>query len=297
VASSLDILPSLLPTSWRGVIFPTTTVDLDINHSTVTHLYPHRDGGRVEGMGRDPVAHRFRIPFLRSIDRGLYPQRFREFVVAWSDGSKGDLGHPELGILPCRPSKGTASWSADKRDGCWVDATWLESTDDGEAFAKLFRQSAPYFLVEERVRVAKVALLALKEPPSKDLFDRLDQAKNALRLVAGRVAQARLSVNNILASVAGFVAAADALMVQVEKTWDHKGYEALGALADAVKAAKSQAEELLGVSIVTKVIPRPMTVEDAAAFVGMAFEEFLRFNARLADVDLVRKGQQVFAAG
>jgi prophage DNA circulation protein len=297
VASDLDIFGNLLTASFRGVAFPAARIELGVGHSQATHLYPRRDGGRTEHLGRDPNPHTFKIPFLRSIDKALYPGRWREFIAAYADGSSGQLMHPELGPIQVKPLKSTTIWEPDKRDGCWVDAPFLESDEDGEAFARAVKKAAPYFLVESSAARAKEALQKLPSPPKPDLFDALDAAKNRLRVVAGAVDQARLSVSNVLAAIAGVVAAGNALMSSIEKAFDPDAYEGLAALSDMIAAATDQAKEFAGKAVVVRRIARGQPVESAAAEVGMSTEDFLQFNPRFADASEVPAGTSVFAAG
>lgn len=290
-----DVFGAMLQASFRGVVFECQRAEIEINHATVVHTYPDRDGGRVENLGREPVPYRFKIPFLRGVDPVMYPQRWREFCAAFSDGSTGDLVHPELGVVRVKPTKSLHPWVPETRDGVVVDATFIESNEDGEAFARSLAQKAPYLVVEAAFVKAKTALLKLPQPPAPGLFDQLEKAKNALGAVAGTVNRARLAVDGVFGRVQGVVVAADAIMTSVEKTWDPAAYEGLKALSDLASAAAAQAEEIAGKRIVPRRVPRDMPVE-AAAFAAMSLDDFLDFNPALASADGVRKGEVVFAS-
>ncbi|MCU0686941.1 MAG: DNA circularization N-terminal domain-containing protein [Polyangiaceae bacterium] len=291
-----DVFGAMLQASFRGVVFECQRAEIEINHATVVHTYPDRNGGRVENLGREPIPYRFKIPFLRGVDPVMYPQRWREFCTAFQDGSTGDLIHPELGAVRVKPTKSMHPWVPETRDGVVVECTFLESNEDGEAFARSLAQKAPYLIVEASFTKAKAALLALPEPPDENLFDQLEKAKNALRVVAGTIDRGRVGIDNVFARVAGVIVAADVLMTSVEKTWDPAAYEGLKALSDLASAAAAQAEEIAGKRIVPRRVPRDMPVEAAAAFVAMTLDAFFDFNPSLAGASGVRKGEIVYAS-
>lgn len=298
LAHRSDVFGNLLTMSFRGVVFDAESVGLEVKQATVTHVYPGRDGGRTEHLGRDPNAHRFRIPFLRSLDQDLYPNRWRAFLVAFSDGSTGPLVHPELGEVKVKPISASQTWSAGARAGVWVDAVFIESDEDGEAFARSLKKKAPYFLVEANAAKAKAALAPLDfGPDAGDLFDKLDAAVAQFRKVTGAIDVSRMLVSNVFAAVAGVIAAANGLMVAVEKTWDPRAYEGLVALVDVCNGAADQAAEIAGKKVVAKTLRRDLRVEAAAKFVGASLEDFLRFNAGFADASVVPSGTIVFAPG
>ncbi len=292
---ALDIFPNLLTASFRGVVFPVAGMSMKVSQTLVEHVYPDRDGGRVEGTGRNPTRYTFRVPMRRCVAEGFYPDGWRALVKACSDRSTGTLVHPELGGLDVKPSDATSQWAAGARDGADVDLEFVESTEDGEVLARLLAQKAPYFVVEEATARAREALLALPDGPGEDLFDLLDAAKARMRQVAGAIDQNRLSISNVLAAFAGFVSAADQIMTSIEKTWDPAAYEGYQALAIAVGAAADQANEIVGKTVTRKRIPKAMTVAGAAAFVAMTLDDFLRFNPALADASEVPAGASVFA--
>lgn len=289
-----DVLRRLLPTSFRDVAFETERVELEFGHATVVHTYPGRDGGRVENLGRDPAVHTLRIFFLRSLDPDFYPNRFKKFLAAFSDGSAGPLVHPELGELTVKPNgKIKIPWEATTRSGVIVEATFIESDEDGE-FGRSILAKAPYDFVEQRAADAKKALLALPKPPDPDFFDQLDEGLALLRSVTGAIDMARLSMSNVFAAFARVVTVVDALMASVENTFDPDAYEGLVALRDVAKGAGDQVKEFAGEGIKVKTVPRDMPIETAAAIFGVDLDDFLQLNSGLAGSSQVDKGTKVF---
>jgi len=124
---------------WRTVEFPVMSFTTDIAHDLVEHKQWNVDGARVEDTGVAPLRISASIPFLNGIVPGkkerwsiLYPDAFRAFLVAFVDRRTGILQHPELGDLTCKPGHAAITWAADKRDGCTVDATWIQTRIPGD---------------------------------------------------------------------------------------------------------------------------------------------------------------------
>lgn len=146
---SFDVLEQLLEFKWRDVSFPVTEFDTDLEQDLVQHKWPNRDGAHVEATGRAPLVFSATIPFRNFILPGphetwnigspttfsignqpLYPTVFRAFFVAMAKRTSGVLQHPEFGPIQCKPKSARCKWTAQRRDGCDVTASWIESLDD-----------------------------------------------------------------------------------------------------------------------------------------------------------------------
>ncbi len=134
-----DVLSQLLEFKWRDVSFPVTQFSTSLAHDQAVHKWPDRDGAHVEATGRQPLQFRASIPFKNGISPGnsetwgklfLYPDTFRNFLVAFATRTSGNLQHPELGPIRCKPHTAEMQWGANSRDGVDVQATWIESLDD-----------------------------------------------------------------------------------------------------------------------------------------------------------------------
>lgn len=104
-----DALRLLQPCSWRGIQFPTTSIELEFEQDLVEHRYYGIDGARIESTGRGPIGVTVNIPLVNGIARGsketwqtLYPGVFRTLYQATQDRTAGTLVHPELGELVCK---------------------------------------------------------------------------------------------------------------------------------------------------------------------------------------------------
>jgi hypothetical protein len=136
-----DLLAQLFELKWRDVPVPCIDFRTEIVHDQVQHEWPDRDGAHVEATGRKALVHRATIPFFANMSPGLsetwntggavlYPTVFRNFHIAFTTRTSGPLQHPEFGLIQCKPGHATEHWAAKRRDGCLVEASWIESLDD-----------------------------------------------------------------------------------------------------------------------------------------------------------------------
>jgi prophage DNA circulation protein len=149
-----DILRLLFEFKFRGVSFPVSEFSTDVEQDHVIHKWPDVDGGHVEGTGRAPLVHHATIHFRNGITPGisetwnadnvpLYPNAFRDFLIAMSIRRTGPLQHPELGIVQAKPKNASFKWLANKRDGCDVTASWIESDDTADDFKDVLLRTSP----------------------------------------------------------------------------------------------------------------------------------------------------------
>lgn len=135
---SADILANLQGFRFGSVSFPCSQTSLELRQDLTIHKFADRDGAHVEGCGRHPVEITARIPFFNGLTPGsqeqwnsddLYPNGWRLFFLQALDRSSKVLNHPELGGLTVKLQTCKTDWSADHRNGVWVDAKWLETDD------------------------------------------------------------------------------------------------------------------------------------------------------------------------
>lgn len=127
----------LLACSWRGIEFPISSMEFSFDQDLAEHKYWGSDGANVEATGRNPLVIKATIPFVNGIVPGknerwltLYPNTFREFVIAFTNRTTGLLVHPEFGEIVCKPQSLSTVHEATRRDGVEVQATWVETLDD-----------------------------------------------------------------------------------------------------------------------------------------------------------------------
>lgn len=127
----------LLPCSWRGIQFPTSSVDLSFEQDLAEHKYYGIDGASVEATGRGPIHVRVTIPLVNGIVPGknekwgtLYPDTFRDLFRALIDRKSGVFIHPELDQILCRVKSVNFSHQAQQRDGVNLIVEFIETVED-----------------------------------------------------------------------------------------------------------------------------------------------------------------------
>lgn len=149
---SFDVLAQLDGCSWRGVPFPLVSLEDSFEHDGVDHEWVDRDGGHVEATGRKVMPISMTIPFRNGTAPGrnelwggrvLYPDVFNAFRLAFADRTSGELIHPELGRLICKPKTFRRTFDVMKRDGCDVSVTWKQSDDNESDLVDAFSQPSP----------------------------------------------------------------------------------------------------------------------------------------------------------
>lgn len=131
------LFEQLLPCTWRGIHFPVSTIRVSLAQDITEHKYWGKDGADVESTGRAPLEIEAVIPCFNGIVPGkgerwgvLYPTTFRQLLESFADRSKGDLQHPELGDITCKPVSFDFALDAQRRDGVEVTVKWIETFDD-----------------------------------------------------------------------------------------------------------------------------------------------------------------------
>ena len=146
------LFANLLEFQWRGIGFPVEKTDVVLRQDLVIHKFADRDGAHVEATGRHPLQISATIPFIIGINAGpneswrstpLYPNQFRAFFTACTDNTSGTLQHPEFGPLTCKLEQAKFSWSATRRGGVDVEATWVESDDTTGDLTAALATSSP----------------------------------------------------------------------------------------------------------------------------------------------------------
>lgn len=142
--ADVPLFSQLLPFSWRGINFPVTAMSVRLQQDLAVHKAWGRDGGIAEPTGRDVLVFSASIPFRNSVWSGqsetygvLYPAVWRLFLQAMADKSIGILQHPELGEVECAPQRAEVSWDPNRRDGCDVQAEWVETTENEDRITNI----------------------------------------------------------------------------------------------------------------------------------------------------------------
>jgi hypothetical protein len=187
------LFEQLLPCTWRGIHFPTSTIKVSLSQDITEHKYWGKDGADVESTGRAPLEIEAVLPLYNGIVPGkgekwgvLYPTTFRDLLNAFSDKSKGVLQHPELGEITCKPISFEFALDAQRRDGVEVSVKWVETFDDDANAFDTTAQPSP-------IQVADLAALDL------------DSSRADLQLLVPDAALPEEDFVSLMNKVTGFV--------------------------------------------------------------------------------------------
>lgn len=138
----MTVLGRLLEFKWRSIPLPIVTMSVMLRHDKAEHKVWKRQGANIENTGRQSLAFSVTIPFNNVIAPGeqetwqrgsLYPNVYRDFLDAMAYPATGDLQHPELGIIKCKPVSCDTKYEGAAQGGCTVTAEWIETIDLNEA--------------------------------------------------------------------------------------------------------------------------------------------------------------------
>ncbi len=297
-----QMFKELLPFKWAFCSFPVSEMSIDLSQDIAEHKYWGKDGARLEATGRAPLVFTAKIPFRNGIFPGrgeqwapsiLYPDGYRAFLSAMADRTTRELQHPELGVIKCKPVSCKTNWSGGRRDGVDVDATWKETTEDGEESA-IERDSPATGYVEAgeldgHLSSAELRKLAPKMPAyTPDLADTMrsiasfgDTISVFQKRATGRIDSLAYKVDRIAESMEG---ARNALTWPVDL--------AAMRLADSLTRLR---KELVasGRALVLYTVPVASTLGAIAPQLGVPIEELLRLNPHLGRSLTVRGGRVV----
>jgi hypothetical protein len=135
-----DVFDQLLAAKWRDVEFPVTRMRMSIAHDLVEHKYWGVDGARVESVGLAPTRFSFSAPLLNGIKPGknerwgaLYPNDMRRLHLSFQKKERGELQHPEFGIIICKAERFEMDWDAARRGGVDAELSFVETLTEADA--------------------------------------------------------------------------------------------------------------------------------------------------------------------
>jgi len=312
-----DVLEQLLEFKWRDVSFPVTEFETDLEQDLALHKWPNRDGAHVEATGRAPLVFSATIPFRNFIQPGttetwqnfiapdangnlesgapLYPTVFRAFFQAMATRSSGQLQHPEFGLVQCKPKSARCKWSAMRRDGCDVTASWIESLDDTVSdFQDILARPSP-------VSEAQVA--------ASDVDDQIVQWDNTpvtsdasastfsqdLARVLSSFDMATILSSQYGASIDALTKRTSSLLDRVEAASDITAWPLIASCSRLQSSLYDVKQSLLtsGQSVAIFVPPEDTTLAALAAITGSTMDDLITLNAALVRNIRVPAGSEV----
>ena len=170
-----DELSQLLPFSWRDIVVPTVSLDVEVSHDQPEHKVFGRNAANVEWTGRNSRTFSASIPFYNNLLPGtsevaisgvtLYPDQYQAFLDAMSDGSSGTLVHPDVGKINCKPKSIRSHWDPTRRDGLSVECSWIESDDSADGKAPELDSPAPITAIQADAAMLDSQLETLTPTP------------------------------------------------------------------------------------------------------------------------------------
>jgi len=121
----------LAEASYRGIVFPVESADVDGGNDFAEHVAYRRRGSDMEPAGVKAYAGTLTIPLLNTaplVQRygTLWPDKRADLVEAFSDHPIGTLIHPTWGSLEVAILSWSASDSPDVRNGQRLKVQWKE---------------------------------------------------------------------------------------------------------------------------------------------------------------------------
>jgi len=295
----LDVLSLLNPLVWRGVEVPAAQNDLSFEHGQAEHYQYGVDGALVEHTGRKSVRFSFTIPFRAGISQypDLYPHRYREFWNACNDGSTGLLQHPELGVFDAKVVSFRQAVSPERRDGYDVDVMFIETVEDDGVLISDNATGPVDFAInlgEDLERIVGAADLP-EDDDSMTLGQAVDGIRKGIAQVKGSLMLADITISNMVGQIGNVVASVNDAIDTVNTLTTPSSWE----IADTLKRIEAKLQETKqrlapkAKKIDFVIAPREVAVSDAAASGGMALDEFLRLNPRLAKSRTIAAGKSI----
>lgn len=299
MARSFEVFDQLLPCQWRGVEFPITRIRTSIAHDLVEHKYWGVDGARLEATGLEPMRIQASIPLLNTIVPGkaerwsvLFPNAWRELAIAFAKKSTGIFQHPELGEIACKAEKLEMDISGDVRAGTMIEASWVETTIDGDQSALEFPSP-----------VAEVELAALDLDASDDdlrtLVPQLPEFKESWASVVDKFTaqfdQLSLAANRPKQTLDAIGYRARSLGRSIERaatplTWRAtRNIERIKAAVNSGLAESARA----GSKVLKYAVPADTTMAGIAAHLGASVNDLMRLNPLFVTSCEVKRGSVI----
>ena len=299
--SDLDVLSTTGLARWRTVNFTCGPISWGFDQQHAVHTYPDRDAGYVESTGRNPATFSFTAIFRRGVvgnggGQSAFPDQFQAFMAACADRTAGELAHPILGTIKAKCQSIRVQIDPSRRDGADVDVTFIEATDREDELAALLAKPSAIGSAYDGARSFDDAYPNLSPSPPALPESMKPSLLDSIKQLSGALAQARLGVGNLISKIDGLASAVSDLTDQISAADDPKNYAAIAALekvfASLVKLGQEAQRRARPFRPV--ILPRGMSVAEAAAQYSTPVADFCRLNPLVASADLIPPGTQVF---
>lgn len=292
-----DVLQEMIRATWRGQQIHVLSMSFSFEQDHVDHEYPDRDSGFVEATGRKIATYTFQLLFDNGNSLAIeeqYPKAWREFVANMADRSLGTLVHPELGPLKAKPKGQTTNWDPNKRSGVVVEAVFREASDTEDELASLLSKSAEYTAEFEAGFLDGAIPDVTPAPTVPDALK--PSLLDSVKQLSGSIAQAKVGIGNVAASVESYANAVDDLAEQIDSLNEP-------AYAPILESCRSLFDAVINLGQSVKQVARPVTlvfvqrdapISAVAAKFGNTLEEFLALNPAAGARTSLPAGEPVF---
>ncbi|MCK9357684.1 MAG: DNA circularization N-terminal domain-containing protein [Dehalococcoidia bacterium] len=275
-----EVLAQLLPLTWRGIEVPCIRMGTACGNRLAEHEQYAVPASDVENGGRKSAKHSFTIPFRRLIlgYSELYPRTFRQFLKALLNPDVGKLQHPEFGLIDCQVGDWSFDWVAEKRDGCDLQVTFIETNENGLTLEK----AAPSVVDAQQLALDMAVMFLEADPPivyedpsGLTLAEQLAKVASLKLLAELEVASALAEVQRVIDGVNG--------ILDVVGSLTDPNASAMYSAGASIVASMEQLTKSLTVSgsgkrIVQKINDKERTVAEASAHFGLATGAFYSLN-------------------
>lgn len=306
MADTPDELSQLLEASFRNVPFPTAGLEVSFSHDGPEHRIFGKDVNNVENTGRNSRVWSAQIPFFNGVRAGraehqllgkvLFPVLYRQFLEAMKDGSAGELVDPDTGPVNVKPRTCRARIDPLRRDGFFVDATWIESDDSVDGTAPALDSPSPVTVLDIESKNLDTLIGTMNPPPpvadGDPPFGSFAGLFTSLRSVLDTV---ELQQQRIAGVINNFSSELDRLKESVDRLNDcalWPVYESIEHLQSSLTDL-AQAGQASRPSLRFYTVPRDTTLAGVAAVLRTDTATLARVNPLLLEDPVVRGGTVV----
>ena len=299
--SDLDVLSTTPLASWRGINFVCGPVSISFDQQHAVHAYPDRDAGYVESTGRNNVVYSFSAIFRRGVvgeggGRAAFPDQWRAFTAACADRTADILRHPLLGDVKVKVQRYNAQVDPGRRDGADVEVSFIEAPDREDEFAALLANPSLIGSAYDGARSFDTAYPDLKPSPPPLPQNLKPSLLDSIKQINGLISQTRLGIGNLVSKINGVAFAISDLTDSISAADDPKNYAAIAALEKVFASLIKLGEQVQRRARPFRpvVLPRPMSIAEAAAQYNTPVADFCRLNPLIASQSILPPGSQVF---
>lgn len=127
----------LSPLTWLGVKLYASEIETSWSQRLAPRVFPYVDGEAHERTGRAALEVSATLHFLNTIEPGMYPRKFNEFLSLLLNGEGGTLGHPNIGKFNARNADGSYTITASTTAGVKLRVRWVESIKSADEPSKI----------------------------------------------------------------------------------------------------------------------------------------------------------------